>query len=104
MIEMEILPAEQRVVVLPDEKSEYRTDSGIYIPRTIGDDLPETGVIVRVGKGSADQPMDYNRGDRVLYSQYAGVELRLNIIGHGIRNFKIMNQLDIMAKIKEVQL
>jgi len=102
MKEFMITPAEQRVVVLPDETSETKTNSGIIIPRTVEDNMPEIATVVAVGNGSADNPMEFFPTQRVVYSQYSGVELKLNLQGDGEHVYKVMNQMDIMAVVKEV--
>ena len=102
MKKITIDPAEQRVVILPDETREERTPSGIIIPKTAQEDKPGFGTIVSTGSGSIDHPMNYYIGQRVLFSNYAGLEVELDILGHGRATYKVMNQADIMAKIQEV--
>lgn len=96
-----IQPAEQRVIVLPDEKEERKTRMGIILPQTSEEDRPETGVVIAVGRGSEDYPMKYFNGQRVIYSQYSGVSIRINIKDHGDHVYKVMNQADIMGIITE---
>jgi chaperonin GroES len=97
-----IRPAEQRVVVLPDEKVEKTTGMGIILPSTVEDNAPEIATIIAVGTGEKDHPMLYHKGQRVIYSQYSGVEVNLDLIGaKGEKVYKVMNQLDIMAVIEE---
>jgi len=98
----QILPAEQRIVVLPDEKEERRTSMGIILPQTSEEDRPETGVIVAVGKGDIDNPMKYLVGQRVIFSQYAGLSIRINFDKYGEHIYKVMNQADIIGQIKEI--
>lgn len=98
-----INPAEQRVVVLPLNGEEMKTKSGIIIPVTVEQNKPGIGKVVAVGKGSADAPMDYREGQHVLYSQYSGLEVKLNLENHGDNTYKVMNQLDIIGTIDEVK-
>jgi chaperonin GroES len=101
MKKVRIDPAEQRVVILPDEKLQ-RTASGIYIPPGAEDNKPEFGTIIATGSGSKDNPMEYRVGETVLYSEYAGTEVELNLDGED-REYKVMNQMDIMAKILKLE-
>ena len=97
-----IKPAEQRVVVLPEKRGETKTMSGIIIPGTVTENMPEIAKVVAVGSGSKDSPMLYSIGQRVLYSQYAGLELKLNLEwADGEKTYRVMNQLDIMGVISK---
>lgn len=95
------LPAEQRLVILPDEKLD-RTPGGIIIPETNQENKPEFGTVVLKGIGDIDRSMKYNIGDRVLYSEYAGTEVKLNLDGED-KTYKIMDQMDVMMIIWEVE-
>lgn len=99
-----ITPAEQRVVVLPEDSDEKITGTGIILPSIVKDDTPEIATVISVGKGSEDIPMLYHKGQKVIFSQYSGVEVKLNLYGVGEKTFKVMNQLDIMAVIEETEL
>ena len=102
MNKIEIFPAEQRVVILPEEVQEGRTPSGIIIPKTVDDNKPLIGLVVASGRGSDDHPMEYVPGDIVIISTYSGVEVELNLHDHGIHTYKVVNQMDIMAKIQGI--
>ncbi len=56
---------------------ETKTASGIIIPDS-AKEKPLEGVIVAVGSGKADEPMTVKNGDRVLYGQYSGTEIRID--------------------------
>lgn len=100
MREIIIEPAEQRVIIKLEKFEEEVTAKGIIIPATAQEGHPETGIIVATGFGSIDNPMKYFKDQRVLFSEYAGVELKLNIAGYGEGRYKVMNQIDIMGIIK----
>ncbi len=95
-------PAKQRVVIDPVEEQETKTNSGIILPKGTESDTPGMGVIVETGTGDADNPMEYMKGQTVCYSQYAGLDVKLNLKDHGEKVYKIMNQADIMMVIQEV--
>jgi len=93
-------PSDQRVMVLPQEEQETKTNSGIIIPKGTDESKPGIGVVVAVGFGTEDHPMNFTVGQTVIYSQYSGLDIKLNLVGHGHRIYKVMNQLDIMGTIK----
>ena len=99
MAKVKFIPESQRLLVLPDEKQDIRTRSGIIIPGKTEDDKPSTGVVIVAGTGEKDRPMKYKNGDVVLYSNYAGIEVNLDLTGEGVKEYKVMNQLDIMGII-----
>lgn len=98
-----LIPDVQRVLVSVDSHQQSKTKSGIIIPATSKEGKPETGIVVVTGKGDIDTPMRYKKGDKVLFSNYAGIELELNYEGLDNNKFKIMNQMDIMGLIEEVE-
>jgi len=103
MEEFIIKPAEQRVIILPEEQKETTLLSGIIIPGTVDQDKPGGGLIIATGKGSKDNPMEFSVGQRVVYSQYSGLNVKLNLQHHGDHTYKVMNQMDIMAVVQEVK-
>lgn len=97
-------PAEQRVLVLPDEGQETKTAGGIIIPDS-KETKPNYGRVIAVGKGCLDTPMAYVPGQYVMYSQYAGTDITLNLV-EGAETFdhtlfKVMNQTDIWGTLNE---
>lgn len=98
-----IKPAEQRVVVLPERPEERTTNAGIIIPTVAEGERPEIGLIVAIGTGDADYPMKYLAGQKVIYSQYAGLEMELDLKGYGRNRYKVMNQLDVIGVIQEIE-
>lgn len=77
---MNLRPLGGRVIVRPNEDDEQRTASGLVIPDT-AKEKPQTGEILAVGPGDLDDdgdriPLDVEAGDTVVYSKYAGTELK----------------------------
>jgi chaperonin GroES len=76
-----IEPLEDRVVVRPLDAEEI-TSSGLVIPDT-AKEKPQEGEVLAVGPGRWDEdgekriPVDVAAGDRVLYSKYAGTEVKI---------------------------
>lgn len=77
---MNLRPLGGRVIVSPNEDDEQRTASGLVIPDT-AKEKPQTGEILAVGPGDLNDdgdriPLDVEIGDTVVYSKYAGTELK----------------------------
>lgn len=76
-----VRPLGNKVLVRRDE-AESVTDAGIYLPES-AKDKPKTGVIEAVGTGAINTetgeriPMTLKKGDHVIFSSYAGTEVRL---------------------------
>ena len=79
---MKLQPLGDRVVVEAEEDTGSTTPSGLVIPDT-AKEKPQIGTVVAVGPGGLDDdggrlPMDVKEGDRVLYSKFAGTEVKLD--------------------------
>lgn len=90
-----IKPLGDRVVVEPVEKEE-KTASGIVIPDT-AKEKPQEGKVVAVGSGTLDDdgdriPLEVKVGDRVIFSKYAGTEVK-----YDGKELLIMRESDILA-------
>jgi chaperonin GroES len=77
---MKIRPLQDRIIVKRIEEEEA-TAGGIIIPDT-AKEKPQEGKVVAVGKGKVledgkIQKLDVKKGDRVLFSKYAGTEITL---------------------------
>ncbi len=77
-----VRPLHDKIIVRRDEADD-RTDSGIYLPEA-SKDKPKTGTIEAVGDGKLNTetgeriPLTLNKGDRVIFTSYAGTEIKLN--------------------------
>jgi|TARA_Y100000031_G_scaffold138730_1_gene164898 chaperonin GroES len=90
-------PLGERVVVQPIEL-EQQTKGGIYLPDT-AKEKPQEGKVVAVGPGRVTDdgtriPMELAKGDRVIYSKFAGTEYK-----DGDEEYLILRESDILAKI-----
>ena len=93
---MKIKPLADRVIVLPDDAAESKSAGGIIIPDT-AKEKPRQGKIVAVGAGRLDEAgkpikMNVKVGDKVMYSQYGGTELK-----YDGKEYLIMSESDILA-------
>ena len=78
---MKIKPMNDRVLVTRVEE-EQKTAGGIIIPDT-AKEKPQEGKVVAVGPGKQDDsgkriPLEVKKGDRILFSKYAGNEIKLD--------------------------
>jgi chaperonin GroES len=91
---MNIKPLADRLIVkaLP---SEERTKSGIIMPDT-AKEKPQEGLVVAVGPGKVEKgeriTMDVKVNDRVIYSKYAGTEVKYNG-----EEYLILKEADVLA-------
>jgi chaperonin GroES len=95
---MKIRPLNDRVLVLRIE-GEEKTVGGIIIPDT-AKEKPQEGKVVAVGPGKLDDDgkrvaMAVKSGDRVLFSKYAGTEVKIDGVEH-----LIMREDDILGIIE----
>ena len=92
MNKVNITPLADRVLVEP-MPAETKTASGLFIPDS-AQEKQLKGTVVAAGKGKKDEPLTVKIGDKVLYGQYAGSELKLD--GN---TYLMMREEDIMAII-----
>ena len=95
---MKLQPLGDRVVVKPDEDQDMRTASGLVIPDT-AKEKPQMGTVVAVGPGALDDdgdrlPMDVSEGDKVLYSKFAGTEVKLEGT-----EYLVLSSRDLLATV-----
>ncbi len=94
---MNIKPLGDRVVVKPIAQEE-KTKSGIVLPDT-AKEKPQQGEVLAVGTGKLLEngqrvPVEVKVGDKVIYSKYAGTEIKLND-----EEVLILGERDILAII-----
>jgi chaperonin GroES len=78
---MTVRPLNDRLIVKRVEE-EQQTAGGIIIPDT-AKEKPQEGTVVAVGPGKRDDdgkriPMDVKVGDRILFSKYAGTDIKID--------------------------
>jgi len=82
---MKIRPLNDRLLVIRVE-GEQKSPGGIIIPDT-AKEKPIEGKVVAVGPGKMGDdgkrtPMEIKAGDRVLFSKYAGSEIKIDGVDH----------------------
>lgn len=94
-----IRPLNDKVIVQRDEADE-RTESGLYLPEK-AKDKPRSGVVAAVGPGKVNEETGeriaptVKKGDRVLFTSYAGTEIKLDGV-----DLLIMDEDDILAVVE----
>lgn len=96
---MKIQPLGDRIVVKVVEVVEEKTKSGLYVPDT-AKEKPQEADVLAVGPGALTDdgkrlPMDVAVGDKVIFSKYAGTEVKLDG-----EEYLILSSRDILAKIQ----
>ena len=82
---MKIRPLNDRVLVVRVEE-EQKTAGGIIIPDT-AKEKPQEGKIIAAGPGKMGDdgkrtPLNVKKGDKVLFSKYAGTEIKIDGVEH----------------------
>lgn len=95
---MQVRPLHDRILVKRLEEEE-RTKGGIIIPDT-AKEKPSEGRVIAVGEGRIKEdgtkiPMELKKGDRILFSKYAGTEVKIDGEDH-----LIMREDDVLAVIE----
>jgi len=93
---IKLQPLGDRVVVQPSAEEDV-TKGGIILPDT-AKEKPQRGTVIAVGPGRLDEegkriPMEVKKGDKVIYSKYAGSEIKQND-----EDVIILRESDILAK------
>jgi len=92
---MKLKPIGDKIIVEP-EKEEEKTKSGIVLPDT-AKEKPQKGKVIAVGPGKIldngqRSPMEIKEGDIVIYSKYAGTEIKIED-----KEYLIVSDRDILA-------
>ena len=94
---MKLVPLADRVV-LKQLDAEEKTKSGIVLPGT-AQEKPQQAEVVAVGPGGMvdgkEVAMSVKKGDQVIYSRYAGTDVKLDG-----EEYVIVRQNDILAVVK----
>lgn len=88
-----IKPLGNRVVIKRVE-AEEKTASGIVLPGQ-AKEKPQMAEIVAVGPGSEEEKMEVKVGDTVIFSQYAGTEIK-----YQGEEYTILTQRDVLAIVE----
>ena len=81
-------------VVIKEMMAEEKTSSGIVLVAS-AQEKPQMAEVLAVGPGTDDVKMELKVVDKVIFSKYAGTEVKFN--GEEVM---IMDQRDILAIVK----
>lgn len=87
-------------LLIKRDTAEAKTAAGIFLPEK-AKDTPKTGVVQAVGTGTLNHetgvrtPLSVKKGDRVLFTSYAGTEVKLDG-----EEFLVMSEEEILAVIE----
>ncbi len=90
---MKLVPLGDRVV-LKQMQAEETTASGIVLPGQ-AQEKPQQAIVVAVGPGTDDVKMTVKVDDVVIYSKYAGTDVKLDD-----EEYVIVRHDDILAVVK----
>ncbi|MGF1591167.1 MAG: co-chaperone GroES [Pleurocapsa sp.] len=85
-------------IFLKVQAAEEKTAGGIFLPDS-AQEKPQIGEVVEVGAGKKNDdgsvtPIEVKVGDKVLYSKYAGTEIKL-----ASEDYVLLSEKDILATV-----
>ena len=95
---MTIRPLHDRILVKREQEQE-RTAGGLFIPDS-AKEKPIQAKVIAVGNGKIGEdgkvrPLDVKAGDTILFSKYAGTEIKIDGVEH-----LIMREEDILGVVE----
>ena len=90
---MKLVPLGDRVV-LKQVEAEEKTKSGIILTSQ-AQEKPQEATVIALGPGKDDVKMEVKVDDKVIYSKYAGTEVKLDG-----EEYIVVKQDDILAIVK----
>ena len=90
---MKLVPLADRVV-LKQLEAEERTKAGIILT-SAAQEKPQEAEVLAVGPGTEEVKMEVKVGDKVIYSKYAGTEVKLDG-----EEYIVVRQNDILAIVE----
>ena len=96
---MKLKPLGDRIVVKVLEREE-KTKSGLFLPDT-AKEKPTEGEVLAVGTGKIldngqKQPVEVKVGDRIIFSKYAGTEVKVDG-----EDLVIFSERDVLAIVEK---
>ena len=96
---VQVTPLHDRVLVRRFEEKET-AKGGIIIPDA-AKEKPHEGEVVAVGAGKIEKgkriPLDVNEGDRILFAQYSGNDIKIDG-----QEYLILREEEILAKLSGI--
>ncbi len=91
---MNLKPLGNRVIVKPMPKEET-TKAGIILPETVNKESRMEGEIIAIGSGEKVSKLNLKVGQKVVYSEYGGSEIKIED-----QDYKILNHDDLLAIVE----
>ena len=88
-----IKPLGSRVLIKKLE-AEEKSQGGIILTSS-AKEKPQVAEVVAVGPGTKEEPMELKAGDKVVFSKYAGTDIK-----YDGEEYTLMSQSDILATVK----
>ena len=87
-----IKPLGARVLIKKVE-AEEKSEGGIILTSS-AKEKPQIAEVVAIGPGTKDEPMQVKVGDKVVFSKYAGTDIKFEG-----KEYTLMSQSDILATV-----
>ena len=87
-----IKPLGSRVLIKKLE-AEEKSQGGIILTSS-AKEQPQIAEVVAIGPGTKEEPMQVKVGDKVVFSKYAGTDIK-----YGGEEYTLMSQEDILATV-----
>ena len=91
---MKLVPLGDRIV-LKQVEAETKSKGGIILT-TSAQEKPSEAEVVAVGPGTEDVKMEVKPGDKVIYSKYAGTNVKF-----GAEEYIVVKQNDVLAIVED---
>lgn len=92
MEKISLLPLGENVLIKP-EKSEKKTDLGIYLPQNASQEKPQKGKVIAVGDS---EKIKVKKGQTVIYKRYSGADIKISG-----EEYIIVEAEDVLAIVEE---
>lgn len=91
---MKLVPLGDRVV-LKQIEAETKSKGGIILTSS-AQEKPQEAEVIAVGPGTEDVKMEVKPGDKVIYSKYAGTNVKF-----GTDEYIVVKQSDVLAIVED---
>lgn len=91
---MNLIPLGDRVIVqaLPKEET---TKAGIILPDSVNKEKRMEGKLVAIGRGEKVSKLGLSTGQKVVFSEYGGTDIKIDG-----QEYKILNHDDLLALVE----
>ena len=91
---MNLKPLGNRIIIKATPQEEV-TSSGIILPETAAKESRKEGEIIALGEGDKLKELNLKKGNKVIFSEYGGSEIKIDG-----QEYKILNHDDLLALIE----